>query len=66
MPNAAQDIMLLSLNGWKNQEIADELGVSINTVKTQKKIAYAKIKDRMGSRFSTAAYTILWMMLFFW
>ena len=39
--------MILALNGMKNQEIADELGVSINTVKTQKKICYAKLKDRL-------------------
>ncbi len=48
LPASSREIMLLSLNGLKNQEIADELQVSINTVKTQKKIAYAKIKDAMG------------------
>jgi len=48
LPEGAQEIMLLALNGMKNQEIADELNVSINTVKTQKKIAYAKLKDAMG------------------
>lgn len=49
LPASSREIMLLALNGLKNQEIADELQVSINTVKTQKKIAYAKIKDAMGS-----------------
>ena len=48
LPGASQQIMLLALNGMKNQEIADELDVSINTVKTQKKIAYAKIKDKIN------------------
>jgi RNA polymerase sigma-70 factor (family 1) len=51
LPRSAQEIMMLALNGLKNQEIADELGVSLNTVKTQKKIAYSKLKDRMGHRF---------------
>ena len=51
LPKSAQEIMILALNGLKNQEIADELGVSVNTVKTQKKIAYSKIKDRLGHRF---------------
>ena len=51
LPRSAQAIMMLALNGLKNQEIADELGVSMNTVKTQKKIAYSKLKDRMGHRF---------------
>jgi RNA polymerase sigma-70 factor (ECF subfamily) len=48
LPASSREIMLLALNGLKNQEIADELEISINTVKTQKKIAYAKIKDAMG------------------
>jgi len=51
LPRSAQEIMLLALNGLKNQEIADELNISLNTVKTQKKIAYSKLKDRLGHRF---------------
>ncbi len=60
LPDAAQEIMLLALNGLKNQEIADELNVSINTVKTQKKIAYAKLKDALGPLMNT----ILLLMIF--
>ena len=48
LPAASQQIMLLALNGLKNQEIADELDISLNTVKTQKKIAYSKLKQRMS------------------
>lgn len=48
LPPASQEIMLLALNGLKNQEIAEELKVSVNTVKTQKKIAYARLKDALG------------------
>jgi len=48
LPNASQQVMLLALNGLKNEEIASELNISLNTVKTQKKIAYAKIKKRLG------------------
>ena len=47
LPDSSKEVMLLALNGLKNQEIADELNVSINTVKTQKKIAYAKLKTRI-------------------
>ena len=47
LPEAAQNIMILALKGLKNQEIADELNVSVNTVKTQKKIAYAKLKNNL-------------------
>ncbi len=48
LPPASQQVMLLALNGLKNPEIADELNISLNTVKTQKKIAYAKLKSRIS------------------
>ncbi|MCH7534742.1 MAG: RNA polymerase sigma-70 factor [Bacteroidetes bacterium] len=48
LPDACQKIMLLALNGSKNQEIADKLEITVNTVKTQKKIAYSKLKDQLG------------------
>lgn len=48
LPPASAEIMVLALNGLKNPEIAEELGISVNTVKTQKKIAYAKLKDKLG------------------
>ena len=48
LPKSAQEIMFLSLNGLKNNEIAKELGISFNTVKTQKKIAYKKLKDKIS------------------
>ena len=47
LPKSSREIMLLALNGLKNQEIADELGISVNTVKTQKKIGYSKVKDKL-------------------
>ena len=48
LPESSQKIMLLALKGLKNREIAEKLGISENTVKTQKKIAYAKLKDKLG------------------
>jgi RNA polymerase sigma-70 factor (ECF subfamily) len=59
LPPSAQEIMMLALNGLKNQEIADELDISLNTVKTQKKIAYSKLKDRLGHRFNTLLLSLL-------
>ena len=47
LPPSAQSIMLLALKGLKNREIASELNISENTVKTQKKIAYAKLKPKL-------------------
>ena len=48
LPEASQKIMLLAIKGLRNKEIAEKLQISENTVKTQKKIAYSKIKDNMG------------------
>jgi len=48
LPESAQKIMILAIKGLKNNEIATELNISINTVKTQKKIAYAKLKGNLG------------------
>jgi RNA polymerase sigma-70 factor (ECF subfamily) len=59
LPKSAQKIMLLALNGLKNQEIADELSITINTVKTQKKIAYSKLKENLGSRFNGILLALL-------
>ena len=53
LPKSAQEVMLLALNGLKNQEIADELDISVNTVKTQKKIAYAKLKTKLSPALHT-------------
>jgi len=52
LPPSAREITLLALNGLKNQEIADELNISVNTVKTQKKIAYSRLKENLGSHFT--------------
>jgi len=59
LPEASQEIMILALNGLKNPEIAEELGISVNTVKTQKKIAYAKLKDKLGPRMGIILLLIL-------
>jgi RNA polymerase sigma-70 factor (ECF subfamily) len=60
LPEAAREIMILALNGLKNQEIADELNISINTVKTQKKIAYSKLKQKMEPRFVALLLSLIW------
>ncbi len=40
-------IICLSMEGKKNQEIADQLNVSINTVKTLKKNAYEELRNSL-------------------
>lgn len=41
-------IFLLSLKGINNQEIASMLKISVNTVKTQKRIAYSIMKKKIS------------------
>ena len=41
------------MDGMTHQEIADELYISVNTVKTQKKIAYAKLKTKLSPALHT-------------
>jgi RNA polymerase sigma-70 factor (ECF subfamily) len=60
LPESSMEIMILALNGLKNQEIADELNISINTVKTQKKIAYSKLKQKLEPRFEHLLLSLLW------
>ena len=50
LPESSKKIMLLALNGLKNKEIAEELSISENTVKTQKKIAYKKLKISLNDK----------------
>ena len=58
LPRASQQVMLLALNGLKNPEIAAELDISLNTVKTQKKIAYAKLKSRISPLLHSIVLTL--------
>ena len=60
LPEAAREIMILALNGLKNQEIADELNISINSVKTQKKIAYSKLKQKLEPSLTPLLLSLLW------
>ena len=48
LPTQMRTVMLLSIEGHKNAEIAEDLNVSINTVRTRKRLAYKKIRQRLG------------------
>lgn len=41
-----------AVEGLKYQEIAHALGISVNTVKTQMKFAYRKVKSQVGSEMN--------------
>lgn len=47
LPKAAREVYLRSLDGLKNQEIAEDLGISINTVKLYKKNSKNQIQKRV-------------------
>lgn len=44
LPEKCREIVKLSMSGCKNKQISEELAISINTVKSQKKIAYKKLR----------------------
>lgn len=43
----SRKIVWLSMEGNKNQEIADQLNISVNTVKTLKKNAYKELRNQL-------------------
>jgi RNA polymerase sigma-70 factor (ECF subfamily) len=47
LPEKGKEVILLSLKGLKNNEIAENLNVSINTVKTHKLKAYRLLKENL-------------------
>ena len=52
LPESARLIYLLSLKGLKNAEIAEDLSISINTVKTQKQRASKFLKENLKDLFT--------------
>ena len=60
LPEKCQKVFRLSrFSGLKNQEIADELGISLNTVQTQMKIALRKLRSMLGNQ----RFLLLMMMI---
>jgi len=47
LPEERKQIIILSMQGLKNNEIAKDMQVSINTVKLQKKIAYKQLRQKL-------------------
>lgn len=44
LPQKCREVVELSMKGHQNNQIAEELSISVNTVKTQKKIAYKRLR----------------------
>ncbi len=60
LPDRCKQVFELHLQGKKNQEIAEVLNISIETVKTQKKRALQRIKQQ----FNLSVLLMLYPMLF--
>ncbi|GAA3627753.1 RNA polymerase sigma-70 factor [Flavivirga jejuensis] len=48
LPEKAAQVIRLSIEDYSNNEIADQLSISINTVKDHKKAAYRKLRGFLG------------------
>ncbi len=58
LPPQTQKIIILGLNGKNNEEIARELRISVNSVKTLKKSAYKTLRKILGNH-----PVLLWILL---
>ena len=53
----AEQVVRLTLEGYSNDDIANELGVTINTVKTVKRRAYKNLRELLGDQYITILFT---------
>lgn len=51
LPYRCKRIINLSLKGLENKQISEELSISLNTVKTQKRIAYQKLRPLLKGAY---------------
>lgn len=47
LPPQSEKIILFTLKEYSNKEIAEKLDISINTVKTLKKLAFSKLRENL-------------------
>ncbi len=62
LPPKTKEIVLLSLEGNKNAEIAEQLRISVNTVKTLKRRAYQKLRVHLKKHLFVLM--LLYLLLF--
>lgn len=61
LPPQQEKVLRLSLSGMTAQEVADQLGMTLNTVKTHKKRAYSYLKENLQG-LNSLAYIMFWLM----
>ena len=62
LPEGCRNILKMTFfEEMKNQEVADKLGISINTVKTQKQRAVQLLKLRLKDFYFTLPFIIKWL-----
>ena len=59
LPEKRKQIILLSINGFSNSEIAKKLDISINTIKTQKSEAYKRLRKSLKNIYSLIEYLMI-------
>ena len=48
LSEVGRQVMVLALEGYSNDEIAEKLGISVNTVRTHKARAYQYLRGRLN------------------
>lgn len=56
LPPAAKQVLLLALEGKSNEEIATELSISVNTVKTHKARSYPLLRQKLTQLLSLLVF----------
>ena len=59
LPPQTRRIILLNLDGKNNDEIAEELSVTVNTVKTLKQSAYSALRKMLTRNLYLLLITVL-------
>lgn len=59
LPEQQRQVLMMSLEGAKVQDIAQKLAISENTVKTQKKRAYAVVREELGAGIGYLAFLLI-------
>lgn len=59
LADQTKKVVILTLNGNTNSDIATELDISINTVKTLKLRAYKNLRHQLGKQFVAILFTEL-------